>query len=610
MSLPQSALIIHTALSLNNFHMDCRRPVLASPSMTFPQAKKPLFSLRPKGTKRRESSQESMPTFPGTQRQQDITKRPMVTCSSVEGQHPVLISVQDILPDGRFRKRDFSVLQWLDEQARRIHKFHDSLWASLDSPGSSDDDDGTATIKGPNGEPIFRSWLDEYFKKHPAGGSNWRNSTQWEKFVAEKSKDPTMAPVERRPNPERLSKRPLFSKVSWGGRFSKRRKREEKMPGNVAPDDLEGALNSPDEYESPSPRSKASRSPAKARRRPAAPSLHLSFDYHVAQPSTLPHIDTSQIPSPPVADLKPQSSEGFDANDLSHMTGRPREISPIHIMNWPLSESSNPPPSAPRLKPGQHNTPVPKFRLLADSYLYPANSRVPSDDSSQSNVSRSLSAGPGATNIQYWPAQPSSTSANITTPAPQVDDDQYRDLRSTFEATTIANISEQNKDLELRATGQKDISAVPTIQQAANPPARNLPATLDSRQDSKISQPTPPPKSDTGTNPQPTSSSHPAHHPPTATHPSTNIAPRPLEPDSPDPASSPVEPRALANGPADRNWQACVISDTARPSMPDGDGFVSREEQHRRCEAWWAGYVQRPGRFRKVGERLTPRNYE
>jgi hypothetical protein len=591
MSLPESASILRSTLSCNELCIGCPRPILAYRSMSFPQAKKRLLSLRPANLERQKVSQESVIKPSNPHQPQDVTTtkttaHPVV--SGGKGQSTGLVAFHDPTPNEQSRKRDM-ILQWLDKQAQRLRWRRDSL---LFSRGLKRDlrrasRNVNAIITGPNGEPVPQHVIDQFFTRYPDGGSDWRNSARWEDHLAEHfARTAAGTSPERSPSPVSPS-RFSFSRVSWGSKVSGQKNNRGKLPEDEASEWLEQTFDIPDREEFHSHRVQTSRSPvaeAPLAYRPTYRRL-ISWDHHVpttrynspparsgSEPrsSTLPGIDASKIPPLPIQDLKPLNSEDFDPNNLSEITGRPRELSPIHSLAWPLPHSLSSPPSTPQLEPEQRTASISELELV-NLGLDTSDPHVTSIDPLDSLTTPSPMS--VAMTIERWPC--ASELRNITTSSTNSNDNEYRRLSQTFQATTIANTLDHNDELVMPATRKPSSIMVPaacTVQFPPTPP--------HSRHTSDASQPDL--RFKRGDDLQQSSLANPTHHQYTITHYDTSIR---------------LPPADMVSSPANRNWEKRVLSDTTGSSLPNCPVFISAADQRRRHQEWWNGMAERHSRF-------------
>ncbi|KZM26276.1 uncharacterized protein EKO05_0002207 [Ascochyta rabiei] len=508
--------------------------------------------------KRRKVSQQTVGSSSSSQTHRDATQS---ASSSVKGPATATVT-QDSSPDEPSRMRDI-VPQWLEKQAQRLERLRrgsfwhrDSMFESQDvkrEPKQTAQDVGTA-VSGPHSEPVPQRVIDHFFTLYPAGGSDWRNSVRWQRHLTKCTVTKcaickaTRRLTDTSPSPARLSAKPpvklsarssteslsktskdsYFSVPSWRSKSSKERKKRGKSPAQDEIDEEDTETLSPSTQvpryleTSFSRRTRASRpgiviydgAPQFERRAPPPPVRCTS----VSKP-----VDASKIPVPAAPHLRFASTATINVDDLSQITGRPYEISPLELLRFPLSQHYNL-PSTPQLKPKQVAASVPEMEPLTGAL------RASSVDSL---LSESSTVGPNPTNVQRWPTQPRSESS------------------SGMGGYTIADLLSQDGGFEMPPTRKHRAAAGrPTHHASAPAPAAQY-------------LPTPPHSRHTSNGWQAGSS----------------VAP-------------PTYCIAIPEGPADRDWATCKLSDTTGSSLPNCPVYVNARE---RLDKYWAGWAERHG---------------
>ncbi|KAF2626845.1 hypothetical protein BU25DRAFT_73565 [Macroventuria anomochaeta] len=577
MSLPEPPLVIPSisSLSLNDLPIDHPRSVLGNRGMSLPHERKRLRAFRPLSLKRRKLSRESVVS---SQHQDDTSPDSATSPASndVKCQATVTVVPQDPFPEEPIRKRD-RIQQWLVQQAQRVERLKQEVFRHRDSKFDRQDIekelkqatlDANATVVGPDGEEVSQRVINHFFTLYPAGGSDWLDSKRWERHLAKCSQikcdhcKATQRPGDRSPSPLKSSplqssrssspkstkspKEPkssadgYFSNPFWRSRSSKRREEKGKSP---APDELGECTTSPLHEVLLSPRTQLSeRLPDRPRRasRPPKGSIVIRDAYQYTQRKPVrcsiisSSLDPSQIPIPAIPDLKPADSSGLDLHDLAHVTGHSYGGSPLEDgrLPFPLCHNFIPPP-APLLRPEQRITPIPDTLQLEEA------SRVSSSGRPIFDMSPLVSASPGATNVQRGFHPPPA----VRTPfRPVFPDEEY----------TIADVLGDGIEMpRLRKCGP-----APAPAPAAAPAVQFPPTPPDSRQNSTS---------------YPSGVSYTTYG---------------------DTISLPAKPTSVPEGPADRDWDMCELSDTTGSSLPDCPVYVNPRQAR---GEWWDGMAERYG---------------
>lgn len=577
MSLPKPDLVLSSisTLSLNSLAIAYPCPTLGSQDMSLPQVKKRLLALRSESKKRRKVSRDIVGSSSTSQHHQDVTATQPTQPTVTED-----VNISSHLDVDKSSREKTTFPQRLKKRAQRLWRrdiscleslHHESVQygiphheAPQDIPTHPDllhrdsmfdytkiqlaSWHANPVVLGPCGEPVPPEVINTFFKKHPAGQSEWRHSASWEKHLAqhlakvakkareaEKAKEATQDKSESPQSPAKTNsksrtnspstspngKGSFFLRPLWRSRSSKRRQKLGKSPA------LDTVSSSEDEPLSPLTPDLNHLQPPIARHRPSKGGIvfyddNARFERRrpppvrcsiVAKP-----VDVSQIPVPAAPDLKPASSESLDLHNLAHATGRPQEPCVLYLVQFPLGRNRNP-PSTPQLRPERRITPVPEFQRLESS------SQTPPCDSSLSERSPILSAGLSATNVHQG-FHPSSARYNTTT-----------SLAGNEPRYIVADLFSQNDHLRIPQTRKRSSSAVTAIHHS--PPSMHFPPT-----------------------------------PPDSRHSSASYEPNLSHPTQSGTNSPPAELVSSPDGPADRDWDTCELSDTTPASLPDCPVYV------------------------------------
>ena len=395
-------------------------------------------------------------------------------------------------PDEPTRKRDI-VPAWLDRQAQRLRlpwcsqsEHRDSMFDGLDSDSKLlfEGDLGRASREANevvldfHGEPVPQHVIDHFFGEYPAGGSDWRNSAQWEEHLADYSpwKAIQNSPEKSHSSSETPKNRDsYFSLLVWRTRSSKQRRRRGKLPEETSSDELDERPSSPFDDEPDSQTQLPEHLPnhsIMATRRPKAGIVIWDGTARSAQVSSSVRCtlvsestDPLHIPIPWIPDLESAHSVDSDMKGPFHPACCPHGTSPLDLLHLPLVKNSI----------AQH---VPHLRKLPSSPPCLPDSRVHSDDSLLFKISPLLSAGPSAINVQHWPSQHPSALPNPAVPR-----------REDNNAYIIADVLSQTEDVDTSSLRKRSAPAVTATQHIPAPdPAMQFPLTPpDSRQASNAS---------------------------------------------------------------------------------------------------------------------------
>ena len=573
MSIPEQSLSLPSvsSLSLNDLPIDQPRPVLASQLMSLPHVKRRLQALRHESKKRRKLSRE---TTASSQHQENIAPFSATAraSSDIKGQATVTVVPQDPSPEEPTRKRD-TVQRWLIQQAQRLERLKQEIYRHRDSMFDEKNvqkelklasQNANAIVLGPDSGEVTERVIEHFFTLYAAGGSDWRDSKEWDRHQAKCSRfecdlckssgDPTKrppSPLKALPSPSLQSSSPKSPKSPKklgspeDGYFSiplwqlRSRKRREKGKSPASDEDLDRLIDK----ESISPRTQLPEYlPEQSSRRPRRPKGKLVIQGATRRAREKPvrcsitskPLNPSQIPVPAITDLKPADSSSHDLRNPAYVTGRPYHECPLEHgqLPFPLSRNIIPPPT-PQLGPKHCNTPVLGPLQLEDFSIMSANSGF-------FTMSPLVSASPSATNVQrgFRPT------IRLVDPS----------AVATDESCVIADMLSHDS-LSMPRLKRRRPSVAAFMHRSPAPPVQFPPTPPDSRQNS-------------------------------------NSYAAAVSYTSYGAVLPPAEPASVPEGPADRNWAMCELSDTTGSSLPDCPVYVNPREAR---DKWWAEMAERHG---------------
>ncbi|KAF3001300.1 hypothetical protein E8E13_004945 [Curvularia kusanoi] len=418
-------------------------------------------------------------------------------------------------------------------------------------------------VTGPDGEPIDQRVIDHFFQLNESGASGWRDSALWERHAAKclrmqckvcqstryktsstsvswqmsssppASTDPPKASRSREKST--LSKEDNTPISRWRLISRKRKFKRSKSHDkgkSIATDELmhiSGSLST------------SQTQLAEHQHEPKRPRANIFIRNSIRHAQNRPvfctfiskRLDPAQIPVPAVPDLKPADSSALDLTNPYHFTGRPYSPCPLEEgrLPFPLCGGRLPPPT-PELKPEQLVESVPEplqltgpVRECPDGAVFPMsplNSLNPSTFTLPSGHRQTI---------------------RLVAPSPEKLFTTYRsDELSTREAESPKSPKTPAATaVSTAATPTTTTTTMPAVIPQHNPtPAAAFPPTPpDSRQNSET-------------------------FPSGFTYTSYGLK-----------IAAP-EAKPMPDGPADRDWTTCTLSDTTASSSPDCPVYVDQ----------------------------------